>query len=89
MTDATAEYRVESDTFASWFAEQVVRDNSKELTAGAAYSAYVSWCEENGERPMSNRYFGQRMKENGVDRRRSNGIRYVGITFAGGTMPEF
>ncbi|MBA4107638.1 MAG: hypothetical protein C0485_18040 [Pirellula sp.] len=88
VTDATAEYQVESDTFASWFAELVVRDNSKELTAAAAYSSYTSWCEANGDHPISKKSLGQRIMENGIGKRKSNGIRYVGITLAGGVDPE-
>ena len=87
VTDATAEYRVDSDAVATWLAECAIWDASHEIRAREAYQDYVSWCQASGEHPMTQRSFGQRLKEKGVKTRKSNGVWYVGIRLAGGLSP--
>jgi putative DNA primase/helicase len=62
---ATEEYRVESDTIGAFVAECCDVDSKAQSPAGHLYKAYVTWAQENGERPVSGTAFGRRLTERG------------------------
>jgi putative DNA primase/helicase len=64
---ATGRYRAEMDVLAAFIDEECVIYEHANATAKALYSAYREWCEENGEKPESQRRFGGRLKERGFE----------------------
>lgn len=76
---ATEQYRVESDTFAQWFAEQMVVDQASECKAADAFRNYRDWCEQASEQSLNQTQFGQRMIAHISHKRVSNGVWYVGV----------
>jgi putative DNA primase/helicase len=62
---ATADYRAEQDRLADFIAECCVEGPGQTAPAGELYSAYREWSERAGEKPASQKWFGQRLKERG------------------------
>lgn len=83
---ATKEYRDEMDVLGEFISEQCEVSKSAETTAREIYGAYVRWCEETGEHPVSQRTFGGRLSERGFQKKRMTGGRYLwlGIGLTGG-----
>ncbi|MCH7577241.1 MAG: hypothetical protein IH822_05550 [Chloroflexi bacterium] len=74
---ATAEYREEQDVIAPFLKDRCILGGDKEATATALYDAYRRWCGDNGEKPMSQRRFGNRLSEHGLtSERRTGGKRW-------------
>ncbi len=73
---ATATYREEMDVIASFIKEWCVVNEEERETAANLYEAYVKWCEEAGEQPLSKSQFGVRLTEKGFKRKRSKRERY-------------
>lgn len=76
---ATDEYRTAEDRLAQFFDDcclvgEPYRGRSRDL-----YHAYREWCDLNGERPESNKKFGDRLTERGFERHRSTGQWRLGI----------
>lgn len=83
VRDATQTYRSEMDVLGEFFSETCEIKPSQWVTARALYMTYSQWCEEMGERPLSQRAFGLRLKERGFQQDRgANGVRlWKGIGF--------
>src|SRR5215211_788677 len=87
---ATGRYRAEMDVLAAFIDEECIVSEHAGATAKALYSAYREWCEENGERPESQRRFGGRLKERGFESgrmttgARKGAVEWYGIGLAGG-----
>ena len=61
VTDATQDYRSDSDLVSGFFAERTVQDGSARIARNALYAAYRQWAEENSPNSvMSSRTFGRR-----------------------------
>ena len=83
IANAAREYRSESD-FLNDFIEEAFESTTKgsanrdrgAVTAAEAYSAYRGWCQANGERPNSQRWFGLKLKERGFVQDRNKVTRY-------------
>ena len=60
---ATDTYRCEMDTLAGFLDDSSELGPGLEVETGKLYQGYVQWCEENGERPRSQRAFGLNLKE--------------------------
>ena len=68
------------DVFGDFIEDCCVLDDDARVKTGELYSRYETWCEENGERGLSNAYFGRQIKEHGINRIKSNGIAfYLGL----------
>jgi len=76
ITAATAGYRSDMDVLGSFLADCCRTAGKERALAADLYEAYGTWCEKNGERPMSQRQFGMNLSERGFLRKRSNGRRY-------------
>lgn len=63
VTGATAAYRSEMDTFASFIDERCEVADEASVGAGELYRAYRAWAESNGEKPLSQRWLGLRLSE--------------------------
>jgi putative DNA primase/helicase len=87
---ATREYRAEMDVIAAFIDEECIVAEHAAATAKALYSAYKAWCEENGEKPETQRRFGGRLRERGFESgrittgARKGAIEWYGIGLAGG-----
>lgn len=64
---ATEAYRAEMDVIAEFLAESCVMTPNAATTKAALYEAYSAWCESSGERALTMRKFGGRLRERGVE----------------------
>ena len=85
---ATDDYRTEQDIIAPFLEDRCILGENKEATATALYDAYRRWCGDNGEKPMPQRRFGNRLSDHGLtSERRTGGKRWwlgVGIVTQNG-----
>lgn len=70
---ATAEYRVGQDILQQWIDECCVTRPSAYAPYRDLYACYVVWCDDNGERAITGRDFGQRLGERGYASRNGTG----------------
>lgn len=84
---ATAGYREEMDLVGGFLSETCVVDPRAWVSAADLYSAYQHWCDDNGERPMSQKLLGGQLVERGFDRRKAgaeNRWHWYGVGLLGG-----
>lgn len=80
VRDATKQYREDMDVINQFIDDECVCDPAQRVAASDLYQAYSTWCKENGEYVSTNKVFGMRMSEHGIERRRLGaGKFYVGI----------
>jgi putative DNA primase/helicase len=78
---ATDEYRQAEDILGEFLEECTLRSATVEITKGQLHKAYVSWCDDRSQRPLSNRKFGSLMTQRGFKERRTNSAKFwEGIT---------
>lgn len=79
---ATAEYRSEMDVMAEYISDNCGTLSGDKVTAKVLYTDFSSWCEEMGERAMSQRQFGLKLKERGFQPlKTTGGLRsWIGIS---------
>lgn len=68
VLEATAAYKRDSDLLQMFLDEHVVTTHQGSVSARAVYGRYTGWCDENGERPMSQRRLGEALAERGFQR---------------------
>ena len=86
VTQATAEYRSESDVMGIFLEERCRLHDGATAEAGKLYAAYCEWATENGLRPMSNVRFAKSLSERGFakDKNTANGrMEYQNIWLPG------
>lgn len=90
VTDFTQDYKEERDNVSVFAEHGVVREQGSTLKAGLLYKAYLTWCENNGLRPASQRSFGDKMSELGFEKRRGANYVYLNLRLADGiqTVPS-
>jgi putative DNA primase/helicase len=80
ITKATDEYRGEMDVIGAFIKERCVLGPGCFIKARELFRVYQEWCEENNEHASSERFFGLRLKELGLEQRRvSDGRQWQGI----------
>lgn len=81
ITEATEEYRHESDLVGQWLEACTVNGAQMEMKAGEGYKSYKAWCEEQGIKPLHQPLWSRRLVEHGVKAkpRTSKGVFYAGI----------
>ena len=85
IRQATDTYRQEMDVLAAWINDCCEVANYCHSTAKALYGSYSTWCEEGGERAMSQRSFALQLAERGFESIRTKFARsWVGIQVRGG-----
>lgn len=67
IRDATSQYRSSEDIIGRFLNEQCEQHESASVTKKALYAAYREWCEDEGEKPVTQKAFGSRMLEIGLD----------------------
>jgi putative DNA primase/helicase len=76
IISATAEYRAEMDVIGNFIKERCVQKEGVSIRARELFKCYQQWCDENNEHACSERFLGLRLKETGLEQRRSNDGRY-------------
>lgn len=81
VTQATEDYRADSDELGDFLASRCLIDPTAQTAASALYDAYKAWCETNGGDAVSAKRFGSMVAERpGVAKKRTNtGNMYVGV----------
>lgn len=79
VREATEEYRMNSDPFAAWFANCVELADDAREPAGRLYNSYRGWAQATGFDVMKQTAFGRQLSENGLHRKHSNGIQWLGL----------
>lgn len=67
VRQATSSYRGEMDTLGDFLTECTTEDEADYVTKADLFAAYVKWCEDSGERPLSQRQLARRLSERGLD----------------------
>jgi putative DNA primase/helicase len=74
VKEATKGYRNEMDIMAGFINEWCKLSTLCEVMAKDLYGKYLEWCESNKEKPLSQKLFGGRLSERGLEKgRASNG----------------
>jgi len=76
VTAAIAGWRDESDLFKDFIEDCCESDAKAQCGVGDLRKAYVSWCEDNGTKPLDTRDFNQRLEEFGFQRQRDKSRRF-------------
>lgn len=76
---ATNEYRAAEDAVGQFLDECCTVNLGFHCKASALFQRYSRWCETTGEKPSSQRAFGEALTERGFRRRTSNGTWYDGL----------
>ncbi|MBX7253223.1 MAG: hypothetical protein K1X50_14675 [Candidatus Promineofilum sp.] len=80
VTQATADYRAESDTLGQFIAECCHVAEGATARGGELYAAYTTWAEQNGLRPLSNKRLGSALRERGyASDRDGRGNYWIGL----------
>jgi putative DNA primase/helicase len=80
VTKATDEYRGEMDVIGAFIKERCLLGPGCFIRARELFRVYQEWCDENNEHACSERFFGLRLKELGLEQRRmSEGRFWQGI----------
>lgn len=67
VTAATNAYRSEMDSIGAFLAECCITGERMTALARDLYAAYTRWCEDAGEKPLSQRRLGTELKNRGCD----------------------
>lgn len=70
---ATADYRSEMDIIGEFIADRCVTGSGMDATAKELYAAYEGWANDNGDKPISKRFFGIKLVERGFEAFRAAG----------------
>jgi putative DNA primase/helicase len=79
VRQATAEYRTQEDTFATFLDQCCVVGDECRVKAKDLYEVYFQWCNQMGEYPVSKRRLGHALEERGYGYLRSDGTWYTGV----------
>jgi putative DNA primase/helicase len=80
VSGAVAEYRMEMDSAGRFIEDRCELASELRVGSGALYGAYRAWSTANGEHPMSQKAFSERLKARGLEIKHSkNGNVVVGV----------
>jgi putative DNA primase/helicase len=80
VLEATGQYRQEQDTLGAFLAECcAVGPNRERQKASSAYAAYKEWCEQSGERFVSNRKFCMALRDKWFETYTNNSLWFRGL----------
>ncbi|MDP2859298.1 MAG: phage/plasmid primase, P4 family [Bacillota bacterium] len=72
---ATEQYRQEQDVLGGFIEDCCLVDPIGKAAARELYAAYVRWCETSGDKPLSQRAFGMKLRERGFVQTRTMNAR--------------
>jgi putative DNA primase/helicase len=67
VLEATGQYRSEQDTLGAFLSDRCLQGPTYWAKACVLYAGYKDWCEQSGERSVSNRKFCAALREKGFD----------------------
>ena len=77
---ATDAYRADENVIGRFVDEKCVRgDDSYRVRSSALYSAYRSWCDATGERPLRQNLFTPELQRSGIKKLANNGVWLLGV----------
>lgn len=76
VTAATEEYRSAEDFLGPFIADRCITGEGFRSQGATLYAAYRQWCEENGERPLSNKAYARALEDRGFKYFRTNTGRF-------------
>ncbi len=76
---ATREYRDSEDVVGQFIDEQCDREASASVKASELFGAYKAWAEKQNEKTFKQTTFGRRIGEMGFEKRKSNGVVWIGL----------
>jgi putative DNA primase/helicase len=76
---ATGKYRDEMDTVGQFLDDACILTPEVKAKASDLYDAYKTWCDTNGEFTLTQRNFGSRLTQKGLERVKSNGNFWKGV----------
>jgi putative DNA primase/helicase len=76
ILNATDEYRGEMDVIGNFLKECCIQKPEVSIRIRELFKAYQDWCEENNEHAVSERFFGLRLKEMGLEQGRTSEARF-------------
>ncbi|MFN3077186.1 MAG: phage/plasmid primase, P4 family, partial [Alphaproteobacteria bacterium] len=79
VCQATDEYRSDSDRLGQFLNSWTVSTDGVRVQARALYDAYVLWCAENADEPVSMTLFGRMLVERGLAKEKVGVMFYVGL----------
>lgn len=79
LKDAGQTYRTEMDVVEQFIEDECKRVDDGRVKANELYSVYKIWANENNAYKMSNKDFGQKMKEKFKSKRMNTGMYYLGL----------
>ncbi len=80
VLNATQDYRMEMDTLGTFLDQCCVVNARADCKASDLYKVYCDWCDNSGEYALSQRKFGLKLTERGINKQRlMNGFHYQGI----------
>lgn len=79
VTGATEAYRSEQDTVGRYLAERCVLNDKLQTGASKLYADFKRWCDEQGERDITQTMFGRRLTARGIRSEGSRNVRRLGI----------
>lgn len=79
---AVSAYRDEMDTLGEFIADRCVTRDEAKAKSSDLYAAYKSWCDSNGEHPLSQRRFGLCLGERGFTKSKSGTVYWHGVGLA-------
>lgn len=79
VTEATAEYRSDSDPLARFLNMCVEHVEGERVQASRLHSVFLAWCKAAGEREWSAKGLAGAMKTKGFANKQSNGMHWLGI----------
>lgn len=86
VKQATLEYQTESDVIGQFFNDCVAEDKESKLKSSELYIYYKGWCEDNGEKALSQTALGRTLIERGHKRKKyRDGVHYLGLKLKEGT----
>lgn len=89
VTEATAIYRDEQDEIGAFFAACCSESEALRCPAKRLRKAFVFWCDEQGEKPISPKRVGSRLRRRGFDSTKSHGVKmWIGFDVRPELMAE-
>lgn len=80
VTEATSEYRKESDILARFIEDKCIVNDQVRVSANELFDTFKTWCDECGEMPPTQTRFGRMMAEKGIQKTKVHGKKwYLGI----------
>ena len=76
---ATAEYRDEQDPVGRFLRLCTLKLPGAEVRSSKLFEAFLSWAKESGESRVSSVRFAKALERAGFEKRRSNGVRWLGL----------